>query len=138
VVPGAEVFLMRSKKAVVMGLVAVSMVLLCANMVFAQSSCEVPGDLKVIITGVTWEFDMNTGRLSGEGTLKNVWENEVVAPGLSVGIFGVTGELINSVAQRGSELRLAPGKSVKVKFHIELKEAPATVMFTTFEGMAST
>jgi len=42
------------------------------------------------------------------------------------------------VAQRGSELRLAPGKSVKVKFHIELKEAPATVMFTTFEGMAST
>ncbi len=129
---------MRSKKAAVMGFVAISMVLLCANMVFAQSACEIPGDLKVIITDVKWEFDMNTGRLSGEGTLKNVWENEVVAPGLSVGIFGVTGELINSVAQRGSVVRLAPGKSVIVKFHIDLKEAPATVMFTTFEGMAST
>jgi len=133
-----EVLLMRSKKAAVTGFVLALMVLCCANMVLAQSACEIPQDLSVIIMDAKWDFDINTGRLSGEGTIKNISENDVVAPGLSVGIFGVTGELINSVAQRGSVVRLAPGKTVKVKFHIDLKEAPATVMFTTFEGMAST
>ena len=129
---------MRSKKAAVTALVVASMVLFCAKMVLAQSACEVPQDLTLIIMDAKWDFDIDTGRLSGEGTIKNISENDVVAPGLSVGIFGVTGEFINSVAQRGSVVRLEPGKSVNVKFQIDLKEAPATVMFPTFEGMAST
>jgi hypothetical protein len=46
--------------------------------------------------------------------------------------------MVNNLAQRGTEMRLAPGKSVKVKFRIDLKEAPASLMFTPFEGMTST
>lgn len=106
--------------------------------VHAQDSCGVPGELKVIMTEAKWEFDLKTGRLSGEATIRNVCDGDIIAPGISVGIFGTTGEMVNNIAQRGTEPRLAPGKSVKVKFHIDLKEAPASLLFMPFEGMAST
>ncbi len=104
----------------------------------AQGGCGVPGELKVVLTGAEWEFDLKTGRLSGEAVVKNVCDGDVVAPGILVGIYGVNGEMVNNLAQRGTEMRLAPGKSVKVKFRIDLKEAPASLMFTPFEGMTST
>ncbi|HON34555.1 MAG TPA: hypothetical protein PL052_06710 [Synergistales bacterium] len=129
---------MKLIRTAVLPMMMATALLLVSGAVFAQGGCGVPGELKVVLTGAEWEFDLKTGRLSGEAVVKNVCDGDVVAPGIMVGIYGVNGEMVNNLAQRGTEMRLAPGKSVKVKFRIDLKEAPASLMFAPFEGMTST
>jgi len=129
---------MKRRKAALFPVVMAMVLFTDSAAVLAQDSCGVPGELKVIMTEAKWEFDLKTGRLSGEATVRNVCDEDVIAPGISVGIFGTMGEMENNIDQRGTELRLAPGKSVKVKFHIDLKEAPASLLFMPFEGMEST
>ncbi|HAK41296.1 MAG TPA: hypothetical protein PLS21_06465 [Synergistales bacterium] len=129
---------MKIRNVAILTTVLILAVFIGSSAVLAQGGCEVPGDLRVIVTEAKWEFDLKTGRLSGEATVRNICDSDVIAPGISVGIFGIEGQMVNNVAQRGTEPRLAPGKSVKVKFHIDLKEAPASLMFMPFEGMVST
>lgn len=129
---------MKMRNGAILTAVLILAVFISSSAVLAQGDCEVPGDLRVIVTEAKWEFDLKTGRLSGEATVRNICDSDVVAPGISVGIFGAEGQTVNNVAQRGAEPRLSPGKSVKVKFHIDLKEAPASLMFMPFEGMVST
>ncbi|HPC75476.1 MAG: hypothetical protein WBJ42_02095 [Thermovirgaceae bacterium] len=129
---------MKLIRAAVFPVILATALLLASGAALAQEGCGVPGELKVVVTGAEWEFDLETGRLSGKAVVRNVCDGDVVAPGILVGIYGVNGEMVNNLAQRGTVARLAPGKSVKVKFRIDLKEAPASLLFTPFEGMAGT
>ncbi len=104
----------------------------------AQSTCDVPKDLKVILLEARWKFDAKTGVLAGDGIISNISETDAVAPGVAVGVFSTTGESMGTVLQRSSEARLAPGETTSVKFSINLKEVPASVMFTPFEGIQTT
>jgi len=116
----------------------VAMVMLSASAALSQTGCAVPSEMKVLLLEAAWKFDVKSGKLSGEALVKNISDGDVLGPGVSVGVFGVSGAMNDSLSQRGKEVRLAPGKSVKVKFSMELKEAPVSVLIAPFEGMAST
>ncbi|MDO9508410.1 MAG: hypothetical protein Q7I97_03560 [Thermovirgaceae bacterium] len=129
---------MNGLKYAVMAAVLAAMVIFSASAALAQSTCAVPADLKVVLLEAQWKFDVKSGRLSGEGVVSNISESDVVAPGVAIGVFNSTGEGIGTVLQRSTDARLAPGKTTRIKFSIDLKEVPASVMFTPFEGMQST
>ncbi|GAB6280268.1 MAG: hypothetical protein STSR0007_03280 [Thermovirga sp.] len=129
---------MNGRRSAVMAIVSAAMVIFSASAALAQSGCEVPADLKVILLEVQWKFDVKSGRMSGDGLVKNISGGDVVGPGVTVGIFGVSGEVIGNVAQRGTEARLAPGKTIRVKFSVDLKEVPVSVLIAPFEGIQST
>lgn len=129
---------MNGRRSVVIASVLAVMVIFFASAAMAQSSCSVPADLKVVLLEAQWKFDAKVGRLSGEGVVSNISKSDVIAPGVAIGVFNSKGEGIGTVLQRSSDARLAPGKTTRVKFSIELKEIPASVMFTPFEGMQST
>lgn len=98
---------MKMRNGAILTAVLILAVFISSSAVLAQGDCEVPGDLRVIVTEAKWEFDLKTGRLSGEATVRNICDSDVVAPGISVGIFGAEGQMVNNVAQRGAEPRLS-------------------------------
>lgn len=106
--------------------------------VLAQSACDVPKEIKVVLLEAQWKFDVKSGILSGEGMISNISKVDAVAPGVAIGVFSSTGESMGTVLQRSSEARLAPGGTTSVKFSINLKVVPASFMFTPFEGIQST
>jgi len=129
---------MKGRKSAVLVAILVAMVMLSASAALSQTGCAVPSEMKVLLLEAAWKFDVKSGKLSGEALVKNISDGDVLGPGVSVGVFGVSGAMNDSLSQRGKEVRLAPGKSVKVKFSMELKEAPVSVLIAPFEGMAST
>ena len=129
---------MNGRKSAVMAAVLSVMVMFFASAALAQSTCAVPADLKVVLVETQWKFDVKSGKLSGEGIVSNISKSDAIAPGIAVGVFNTKGEGIGTVLQRSTDARLAPGKTTRVKFSIDLKEIPASVMFTPFEGMQST
>ena len=129
---------MNGRRSAVIAMVLAAVVMVFASAALAQSECAVPADLRVILIEAQWKFDVKSGELSGEGIISNISKTDAIAPGVAIGVFNSTGEGIGTVLQRGSEARLAPGKTTRIKFSIDLKEVPASVMFTPFEGMQST
>ena len=129
---------MNGRKYAILATVLAAITIFSASAAIAQTGCDVPSELKVLLVEAQWKFDVKSGKLEGEAVVRNISGDDVIAPGVTVGIFGVSGSITDSVAQRGKEARLAPGKSVKVKFSMQLKEAPASVLIAPFEGIAST
>ncbi len=129
---------MRKYSVVSIVTVFLAALFLLAGVAVAQTTCEVPGDLKLVITNVSWTFDPESGTLEGEAELLNVWAQDVVAPGIIVGAFGVDGEEINRATERGEQMRLQKGDSTKVSFSMVLDEAPVSVLVAPFDGVKST
>ncbi|HDQ92800.1 MAG TPA: hypothetical protein ENN89_01630 [Synergistetes bacterium] len=129
---------MNARKSLLLAVVLATMALLSASAALAQTPCDVPSELKVLLVEAQWKFDVKSGKLEGIAVVRNISDSDVIAPGITVGVFGVSGSMTDSVAQRGKEARLAPGKAVKVNFSMQLKQAPASILIAPFEGIAST
>ena len=129
---------MRKTFVFSIAVVLVIALLIAGGVAVAQTSCSVPGDLKLVVTSASWTFDPETGVLEGEADLLNVWDQDVVAPGILIGAFGADGEEISRVSERSQTMRLKAGDKAEVSFSMVLDEAPASVLVVPFDGVKST